>query len=54
MNGQDMQMGELLENEAVRQETTELFAANDLLREQTDGLMENREKLMSDNKALEQ
>lgn len=43
-----------LENEAVRQETTELFAANDLLREQTDGLMENRAKLMSDNKALEQ
>lgn len=43
-----------LENEAVRQETTELSAANDLLREQTDGLMENRAKLMSDNKALEQ
>lgn len=43
-----------LENKAVRQETTELSAANDLLREQADGLMENREKLMSDNKALEQ
>ncbi len=43
-----------LENEAVRQETTELSEANDLLREQTDGLMKNREKLMSDNKTLEQ
>ena len=43
-----------LENEAVRQETTELSATNDLLREQADGLIENREKLMSDNKALEQ
>ncbi len=43
-----------LENEAVRQETTELSVANNLLREQTDGLIEDREKLMSDNKALEQ
>ena len=43
-----------LENEAVRQETTELSATNDLLREQADGLIENSEKLMSDNKALEQ
>ena len=43
-----------LENEAVRQETTELSEANDLLREQTDGLMKNREKLISDNKTLEQ
>ncbi len=43
-----------LENEAVRQETTELSATNDLLREQADGLIENREKQMSDNKALEQ
>ena len=43
-----------LENEAVRQETTELSATNDLLREQADGLIENREKLMSNNKALEQ
>lgn len=43
-----------LENEAVRKETTELSATNVLLREQADGLMENREKLMSDNKALEQ
>ena len=43
-----------LENEAVRQETMELSATNDLLREQADGLIENREKLMSDNKALEQ
>ena len=42
------------ENEAVRQETTELSATNDLLREQADGLIENREKQMSDNKALEQ
>ena len=42
------------ENEAVRQETTELSASNDLLRERADRLMENREKLMSDNKALEQ
>ena len=43
-----------LENEAVQQETTELSATNDLLREQTDGLIKNREKSMSDNKALEQ
>lgn len=43
-----------LENEVVRQETTELSAANDLLREQTDGLMKNKEKLMFDNKTLEQ
>lgn len=43
-----------LENEAVRQETMELSATNDLLREQADGLMENREKLMSGNQALEQ
>ena len=43
-----------LENEAVRQETTELSATNDLLRNQADGLMKDREKLMSDNKTLEQ
>jgi len=43
-----------LENEAVRQETTEFSVTNNLLREQADGLIENREKLMSDNKALEQ
>lgn len=43
-----------LENEAVQQETTELSGANDLLREQTDGLMKNKEKLISDNKTLEQ
>lgn len=43
-----------LENEAVRQETTELSEANDLLRKQADGLMEDREKLLSDNKVLEQ
>lgn len=43
-----------LENEAVRQETTELSTTNDLLREQTDGLIKNKEKLMSDNKTLEQ
>lgn len=42
-----------LENEVVRQETTELSVANDLLREQTDGLIKDREKLMSDNKTLE-
>lgn len=43
-----------LENEAVLQETTELSGANDLLIEQTDGLMKNKEKLISDNKTLEQ
>ena len=49
------EMGKIkLENEAVRQETTELSEANDLLRKQADGLMEDREKLLSDNKALEQ
>ena len=43
-----------LEHEAVRQETTELSATNDLLRDQADGLMKSREKLMSDNQILEQ
>ena len=42
-----------LENEAVWKEITELSATNDLLREQGDELIENKEKLMSDNKALE-
>ncbi len=38
---------------ATRQETTKLSITNGLLREQTDKLIENREKLMFDNKALE-
>lgn len=42
------------ENEAVRQETAELSTTNDLLRKQADGLLDNREKLLSDNQALEQ
>ncbi|MCM1203991.1 MAG: plasmid recombination protein [Bacteroidales bacterium] len=42
------------ENEAVRQETEELSVTNDLLREQADGLLNDREKLLSNNQALEE
>lgn len=42
------------ENETARQETAELSATNDLLREQANGLLDDREKLLSDNQALEE
>ncbi len=42
------------EKEAARQETAELSATNDLLREQVNGLMDDREKLFFDNQVLEE
>ena len=38
----------------IRQELSELFATNDLLREQTEILAQDKEKLLSDNEKLEQ
>lgn len=42
------------ETNQIRQELSELFAINDLLREQTETLAQDKEKLLSDNEKLEQ
>ncbi len=42
------------ETNQIRQELSELFATNDLLREQTETLAQDKEKLLSDNEKLEQ
>ena len=42
------------ETNQIRQELSELFATNDLLREQTETLVQDKEKLLSDNEKLEQ
>ena len=42
------------ETNQIRQELSELFATNDLLREQTETLTQDKEKLLSDNEKLEQ
>lgn len=42
------------ETNQIRQELSELFATNDLLREQTEILAQDKEKLLSDNEKLEQ
>jgi len=41
------------EGEAIRQEVSELFVTNLLLREQTEELTEDKEKLLSENEKLE-
>ena len=42
------------ETNQIRRELSELFATNDLLREQTETLAQDKEKLLSDNEKLEQ
>ena len=42
------------ETNQIRQELSELFATNDLLREQTETLAQDKEKLLTDNEKLEQ
>ena len=42
------------ETNQIRQKLSELFATNDLLREQTETLAQDKEKLLSDNEKLEQ
>lgn len=42
------------ETNQIRQELSELFATNDLLREETETLAQDKEKLLSDNEKLEQ
>lgn len=54
---QDIQIQQIKvvrETEQIRQELSELFATNDLLREQTETLAQDKEKLLSDNEKLEQ
>ena len=54
---QDIQMQQtkaVQETEQVRQELSELFITNGLLREQTETLTQDKEKLLSDNEKLEQ
>ena len=41
------------EGEVIRQEVSELFATNHLLKEQTETLAEDKEKLLSENEKLE-